>query len=165
MKFNTVKEYFYKLNNRGYQLMMVPLIIFTFFYSQSIVNLPDLVILSQEISRILFFVLGVLSAIALTIVQVRTKQEASAIAKEVGLGSKLEKLGTVLTRKMVALSMTVLLMPVALLFTGDSYFGVAFGILVLWYFLQWPTPGRVCRLLLLRGDEKEMVITRGEAFK
>jgi len=91
--------------------------------------------------------------------------KANAIAKEVGLGNKLEKLGTVLTRKMVAISMAVLLMPVALLFTGDSYFGIAFGVLALWYFLQWPTPGRVCKLLLLRGDEKEMVITRGEAFK
>ncbi len=165
MKFNSVKEYFYKLNNRGYQLMMVPLIIFTLFYSQSIMNLPGWVILNQDISRILFFALGILSVIVLTIVQIRTKKQASAIAKEVGLGGKLEKIGTVLTRKMVALSMTVLLMPVALLFTGDRYFGFAFGVLALWYFLQWPTPGRVCRLLSLRGDEKEMVITRGEAFK
>lgn len=165
MKFNSVKEYFYKLNNRGYQLMMVPLIIFTFFYSQSIVNLPTFVIVNQEISRILFFASSVIILIALTIVQLRTKMKANAIAKEVGLGNKLEKLGTVLTRKMVAISMAVLLMPVALLFTGDSYFGIAFGVLALWYFLQWPTPGRVCKLLLLRGDEKEMVITRGEAFK
>jgi hypothetical protein len=165
MKFNSVKEYFYKLNNRGYQLMMMPLIIFTFFYSQSIIKLSGLVILNPEISRILFYAMVVLSVIALTIVQTRTKKMANAIAKEVGLGSKLEKLGTVLTRKMVTLSVAVLLMPVALLFTGDGYFGIAFGVFALWYFLQWPTPGRVCRLLYLRGDEKEMVITRGEAFK
>jgi hypothetical protein len=71
----------------------------------------------------------------------------------------------VLTRKMVALSTMVILMPLALLFSGDEYFNIAFGVLVLWFFLQWPTPGRVCRLLKLRGDEKEMVITRGDAFK
>lgn len=165
MKFNSVKEYFYKLNNRGYQLMMMPLIIFTFFYSQSIIKLSGLIILNQEISRILFYPIVVLSVISLTIVQIRTKKKANVIAREVGLGSKLEKLGTVLTRKMVTLSMAVLLMPVALLFTGDTYFSIAFGVFVMWYFLQWPTPGRVCRLLHLRGDEKEMVITRGEAFK
>ena len=165
MKFNSVKEYFYKLNNSGYQLMMVPLIIFTFYYSQSLIKLPRLAILNQETSRILFFALGLSSAIVLTIVQIVTEKKAGVIAKEVGLGIKLEKLGTALTRKLVTLSLTVLLMPLALLFTGDSYFSVAFGVLVLWYFLQWPTPGRVCRLLKLKGDEKEMVISRGEAFK
>jgi hypothetical protein len=70
-----------------------------------------------------------------------------------------------LIRKMTVLSLIVLLMPLALLFTGYNYFSIAFGVLALWFFVQWPTPGRVCRLLQLRGDEKQMVITRGEAFR
>jgi len=165
MKFNSVKEYFYKLNNTGYQLMMVPLILFTFFYSQSIVNLSGLIIFDQEISRILFFALCGISVLVLTVVQLETKKKANGIAKLVGLGIKLEKLGTLLTRKMTVHAMIILLMPLALLLTGDNYFSMAFGVLLSWFFLQWPTPGRVCRLLQLRGDEREMVITRGEAFK
>ncbi len=165
MKFNSVKEYFYKLNNTGYQLMMMPLIIFIFFYSQSIVTLPGLILLDPENSKILFFVLCGFSVVFLTFVQVYTNKIANKISKEVGLGIKLEKLGTLLTRKMVAISLLVLLIPLALLFSGNNYFSLFFGVLVLWYFLQWPTPGRVSRLLQLRGDEKEMVITRGEAFK
>ena len=165
MKFNSVKEYFYKLNNTGYQLMMVPLILFTFYYAQSIINLSGMIILNHEISKILFFALCGLSIIALTIVQLKTKNKANAIARQVGLGIKLEKLGALLTRKMLAISILALLMPIALLLTGDSYFSIVFGVLVLWFFLQWPTPRRVCRLLQLRGDEREMVITRGEAFK
>lgn len=165
MKFNSVKEYFYKLNNTGYQLMMVPLILFILFYSQSIIHLSGFTILSQEISRILFYVLCGVSSIALTVVQITTIKSATMIAKEVGLGIKLEKLGTVLKRKMTILSVIILLMPLALLLTGDNYFSLGFGALVIWFFLQWPTPGRVCSLLQLRGDEKEMVLTRGEAFK
>ena len=165
MEFNSVKDYFYKLNNRGYQLMMLPLITFALFYSQPVFNLPELVLLNQENSSILFFVAGVFTLVALTIVQIRTKNQARAIAKEVGLGIKLERLGTVLTRKMVAISLTILFISMALFFTGDSYFAIAFAILFFWYFMQWPTPGRVCRLLNLRGDEHQMVITRGEAFK
>ncbi len=92
-------------------------------------------------------------------------RKASIIAQQVGLGIKLEKLGTLLTIKLWLISLTVVMMPLALLFTHQAYFSVAFGILVLWFFLQWPTPGRVCRLLRLRGDEREMVITRGDAFK
>jgi hypothetical protein len=165
MKFNSVKEYFLKLNNTGYQLMMAPLVIFTFFYMQSIVLLPDLIIISKEISRILFYVLCGLSLIILTVVQIKTKLKANEVGKEVGLGIKLERLGEVLKRKMITISIVVLVMPLALVISGDNYFSIAFGVLVLWYFLQWPTPGRVCRLLQLKGDEKEMVITRGEAFR
>lgn len=165
MKFSSVKEYFYKLNNRGYQLMMVPFILFILFYAQSILNLYSLVFISQEIASILFKALCSISVIALTIVQLSAKRKARMIASEVGLGIKLEKLGTLLIRKMTMISLIVMMMPLALLFTGDTYFSLAFGILVLWFFLQWPTPARVCRLLNLRGDEREMVITRGEAFK
>jgi hypothetical protein len=165
MKFNSVKDYFYKLNNRGYQLMMVPLILFTFYYAQSIVKMTGMTVLNQEISSVLFFVFGGLSVVVLTVVQIRTKNKATSIAKQVGLGIKLEMLGTLLTRKMMIISILTLLMPLALLFTGDGYFSIAFGVLVVWFFLQWPTPKRVCRLLQLKGDEREMVMTRGEAFK
>jgi hypothetical protein len=83
----------------------------------------------------------------------------------VGLGIKLEKMGSVLKAKMAVLSTLILLMPVNLLLTNEDYFAIAFGLLSLWYFMQWPTPIRISRLLKLKGDEKTMVITRGDAFK
>ncbi len=165
MKFNSVKEYFYKLNTTGYQLMMLPLIPFILHYAQSIVKLPGLILFNEQISGTLFLPVCGLGLITLTTVQIMTKKKANVIAKEVGLGIKLEKLGTLLTLKMVALSIMVLLMPLALLFSGNEYFNISFGVFVLWFFFQWPTPGRVSRLLKLRGDEREMVITRGDAFK
>jgi hypothetical protein len=165
MKFNYVKDYFYQLRNMGYQLMMLPLILFIVFYSQSVIKLPSLTLLNDQLSRIVFYILSGMSAIFLTAVQIKTKRRSNIIAKEVGLGIKLEKLEKVLRRKMKEISAVVLVMPLMLLFTSDDYFSIAFGVLTLWYFLQWPTPGRVCRLLKLRGDEREMVITRGEAFK
>ncbi len=160
-----MKEYFYTLNNTGYQVLMVPIILIILYYSQSWVDLSGLALSDQTISRVLLIALSVLSLTVLVLAELLAKRKATTIAKEVGLGIKLEKLGTVLIRKMVALSIATLLMPVALLFTGNSYSIVGFGILLLWFFWQWPRPDRVSRLLHLRGDEKEMVITRGEAFK
>ena len=55
MRFNSVKEYFYKLNSRGYQLMMIPLIFFIFYYSQWVIELPELVLVNKEVARALFF--------------------------------------------------------------------------------------------------------------
>ncbi len=165
MKFGSVREYFYKLNTVGLQLMMLPLILFIIFYSRPIIKLPELTLFTKEISVILLFVTGGVSIIALTAVQIITKRKANTIAKEVGLGIKLERLGRVLKNKMVTFSIMILLMPLMLIVTDEQYFSIAFGILALWYFLQWPTPGHVCRLLKLKGDEREMVITRGDAFK
>ncbi len=165
MKFNSMKEYFYKLNNTGYQLLMVPIILIILYYSQLLAHLTGLVVLDKAIERVLLMALSGLCLAVLVLAQLLAKRKANAIAKEVGLGIKLEKLGAVLIRKMVALALAIWLMPVALLLTGNGYFSMAFGVLLLWFFLQWPRPNRVCQLLKLRGDEKEMVITRGEAFK
>jgi membrane-associated phospholipid phosphatase len=164
MKFNYVKEYFYKLSSLGYQLMMLPLILFIIYYTQSLILLPDLTLWSEQVSQIIFFVMSGISIIILTAVQIFTNIKANLIARENGLGIKLEKLERILNRKMKLLSVLILAMSLMLLFTGNSYFSMAFGVLTLWYFLQWPTPARVCRLLKLRGDEREMVITRGDAF-
>ena len=138
MKFNSVKEYFYKLNNMGYQLMMVPLILFTLYYSRLIESLSGVVVLSREIASILFFVLCGLNVIVLTLVQVMTARKARMIAREIGLGIKLEKLGTVLSRKMVAISIMVMLMPLALLITGDDYFSIAFVLRHCGFFYSGP---------------------------
>jgi hypothetical protein len=165
MKFGTVREYFSKLYTMGFQLMMLPLVLFIIYSAQWIIKMPELVKFDQETSRVLFLIMSCLNISVLIVVQFVTKKKANGIAREVGLGIKLEKLGSVLRAKMVTLSILILLMPLLLLFTDKNYFAIAFGVLSLWYFLQWPTPARIARLLKLRGDEKTMVLTRGDAFK
>ena len=164
MKFNSLREYFYRLNTLGLQLTMMPLIIFIFFYSQTLTKL-SFVILNANASWWLLIALVIVSFATLTGVQVYSYRNAKLIAAEVGLGIKLEKLGDVLLKKMKVISVVILLAPCALLVTGNSNFAILFCVLMAWYFVQWPSPGKVSRMLKLKGDEKLMVITRGEAFK
>jgi len=164
MKFNSVKEYFLKLNNTGYQLMMVPLILFIYFYTQSYF-LDSQPLIEPPMGDYLLLILIGLSVAVLAIVQIKSAKKANRIATEVGLGIKLEKLGTVLIARMVWKAAITLLMPIGLVVTGNQLFSVLFGITLAWFFLQWPTPGRVSELLKLRGDEREMVLSKGETFK
>lgn len=164
MKFNSLREYFYRLNTLGLQLTMVPLIIFIFFYSQTLTKLT-FVILDAETSWWLLIALAISSFATLTGVQVYSYRKAKLITTEIGLGIKLEKIGDVLLSKMKIMAGVILIAPCALLISGDSNFAILFGLLMLWYFVQWPSPGKVSRMLKLKGDEKLMVITRGEAFK
>jgi hypothetical protein len=164
MKFNSVKEYFYKLNNTGYQLMMVPLILFIYFYSQSYFYDSQPLIEPRFNTYLLYALIGI-SVITLTTVHIRTRNKATRIAGEVGLGIKLEKLGSLLISRMIWKAVITVLMPLGLLATGNQVFSVFFGATLGWFFLQWPTPSRVAALLKLRGDEREMVLSKGEAFK
>ncbi len=164
MKYNSVKEYFLKLNNTGYQLMMIPLILFIYFYTQSYFFKSQPLVGPQRGESLLLIIIG-LSVIVLTIVQIQTRKMALRIAAEVGLGIKLEKLGSVLIARMVWKAVITLTMSLGLVATGNPIFSILFGITMAWFFLQWPTPGRVSDLLKLRGDEREMVMSRGEAFK
>jgi len=38
-------------------------------------------------------------------------------------------------------------------------------LILVWLYVQWPSPKRVSKDLELRGDEEKMVLTKGEAFK
>lgn len=165
MKFNSVKEYFYKLNNIGYQAMMVPLICFIYFYTQSFFYDHTPLILDETSQFYLLTGVVFMGLVILTIVQLITYKKAKRISSQVGLGIKLERLGTVLKTQLIGLAGIALLMPLGLVATGHPAFTVAFGIALAIYFLHWPTPARVVRLLKLKGDEREMVLSRGEAFK
>lgn len=164
MKFNSVKEYFYKLTNMGYQAMMVPLILFIFFYARLLFFSSKPLI--ENTNQHLYWLIGFasLGVLVLTSVHVFSYRKAKAISREVGLGIKLEKLGTVLVRHIFWQASVVTLMPVGLVLTGNSIFSIAFAVCLLFYFLNWPTPKRVARLLALKGDERTLVLNRGEGF-
>ena len=144
--------------------MMVPLLIFILSYLQLFTKVT-FIIFDSEVSNVLFFVLSGIVIFTLTIVQIFTSISIRKIAMEIGLGIKLEKLGQLLTKKMLMMALQNLLASVGLLLTGNIYFALLFAAVFIWYFLQWPTPDSVSRALNLKGDEEKMVLTRGEAFK
>ncbi|MBN8577561.1 MAG: hypothetical protein J0L66_11505 [Cytophagales bacterium] len=164
MKFNSVKEYFFRLNNAGYQLAMVPLIVFIFHYST--LHTFSLKLELSELSMYyLFMSSSMLLLIVLTVVHFYVQAAARKLVKAIGLGLKLERLGRVLLRRLVVLALVVFLMPVGLVFTHHTGFAIGFVVALLWYLVNWPTPAQVSNLLQLKGDEKEMVLSKGEAFK
>jgi len=165
MKFNSVKEYFYRLNNTGYQLMMVPLILFIYYYGSAYAFTARTWISNATLT--LYILIGVVTfaLIALTAVHFFVRAKAEKISKQTGLGLKLELLGSVLMKRMIVQGLIILMMPVGLVLTHHLGFTFGFIVLLAWFFLHWPTPTQVCNLLKLKGDEKEMVLSKGEAFK
>lgn len=164
MKFNSVKEYFYRLNNTGYQLMMIPLIVFIYHYASVYttsfrLNLTEVMVYYGLLGT------SVLALVALTVVHFYVRSASRQLVKLTSLGLKLEKLGSVLIKRLLVLAMVTLCMVTGLVLTHYNGFAIGFVLTLLWYFVNWPTPGQVSNLLHLKGDEKEMVLSKGEAFK
>jgi len=165
MKFNSVKEYFLRLNNTGYQLMMVPLIVFIYHYASAYAFTTWLWITDVAIINYLLIGMATLSLIVLTVVHFFVRARAIKISGQTGLGLKLEQLGNVLIQRLIVLALMTLAMPIGLVLTHHIGFTIGFIVLLVWFFLHWPTPTQVSNLLKLKGDEKEMVLSKGEAFK
>ena len=165
MKFNSVKEYFYRLNSIGYQCMMLPLILFILFFGQSAFAVLPLLLTNNTWFDSVFWAVVGLTVISLTTVQFIHFRQANAIGRKVGLGLKLEEYADLAIKKMKWISVMTSLVALSLFLTGDIRLAITFVVILLYFFTQWPSPKTVARQLHLRGDEQKMVVTRGEAFK
>lgn len=164
MKFNSIKEYFYRLTNGGYQRMMLPLILFTLYFGQSSFMLFQPFLSNEMWIDPIFYGVAIATLLCLTTVQVVYYFKFKSIAKMIGLGLKLENYGDHALHKMNWISFVALLQPVGLFAIADNRLAIIFALVFVWFFLQWPSPKTVARQLQLKGDERKMVVTRGEAF-
>jgi hypothetical protein len=143
---------------------MLPLIVLIFAYLQTLTKF-SFILFDEEASKLILIVFCGYILVTLITLHLVTKKYVKRLTKLIGLGIKLEKLGAILSIKLFILAFQNLLAAIGLLVTDNIHFALLFGLLIIWYFLQWITPSSVSKMLQLKGDEKEMVLTRGEVFK
>ena len=165
MKFNSVKEYFYKLNSAGYQRLMLPLIVFILYFGQSAFALFQPFLTNEIFVEMFFYGCLVIALVILTTVQLLAYQKIKAIRKKIGLGIKLEEYANAVLKRMNGMSFVSTVLPMALFVSADNRLAIIFAVIFLIFFVQWPSPKRVARQLRLKGDERMMVVSRGDAFK
>lgn len=165
MNFSSLKEYFYKLYNASMKCVLVPLAAYLALYYLSLSGMILPVITDELPTMIILGVYAVLVVIALTIVHLEVKKILKSNLEMVGLGNKLDLFHSITRKKMKALVWVSLFTATGFLLTFHQWFSIYFALILVWYLFQWPTPRKVSRLLQLRGDEREMVLTKGEAFK
>ena len=161
----TLKEYFYKLYNRGMMMLLLPIAEFlTIYYLIFSGILPP--IIDDELGvEILVISIPIIVLTILTIVQLEARKRFEKIADEPSLGKKLDLYSPVAKRKIKSLVWCSLLLGIGFFLTSDQRFSIYFGAIIGWCAWQWPSPRKISRDLKLKGDEREMVMTKGDAFK
>lgn len=164
MKFSTIKEYFYKLYNVCYMITLIPLAVFIYLYLKlqvveinSFLQDPGYILIAQ----ISFFVFGVA---LLTSVHLVVRSKMKRLSREFGLGNKMDKYANYTRARIGVGAFASVLMGAGLFITGSEVFSLYFLGILLWMAYHWPTPKGMCVELVLKGDEKEMILYKRESF-
>ena len=165
MNFSSLKEYFYKLYNACLLSLLLPMGVFLAIYYLSLSGLVSPYIREEELVEFLKYAYLSLILIALTIVHLGIHKRLKANVKVVGLGKKLDLYYFVVRTRMRTFIAVSVFLAAGFFLTSHQWFSLYFAAIIFWFLAQWPTPGKVSSQLRLRGDEKTMVITKGEAFK
>ena len=161
----TLKEYFYKLYNHSLVMMLLPIAEFLAIYYLILSGILSKIIEDELADQILLVSIPILVLVMLTIVHLETLKRCKKIADEPSLGKRLDLYQPVARRKINSIVWVSLLLAIGFFLTSDERFSIYFAVIIIWCAWQWPTPRRVSRDLKLKGDERKMVMTKGEAFK
>jgi hypothetical protein len=165
MNFSSLKEYFYKQYNACLLRMLLPMGVFLLIYYLSLSGMISPYIRAEDLVDFLRYTYLALILITLTIVHLEIYRRLKSHTGVVGLGKKLDLYYSVVRMRMKTFLAISLFLATGFFFTGHPWFSIYFACLIGWFLVQWPTPQKVSNQLRLRGDERTMVITKGEAFK
>jgi len=164
MNFSSIKEYFYKLTNRCYLLVLLPLLTFVYLYFQ--LQAKKIIPIVNNDRLVIFLLIGcaIAAVLNLTTVHLLARKRLLRYSSEVGLGNKLDRYYEIIVLRVGAGSASSLLMAVGLLLTGHEFFSLLFMLILIWIFFQWPSSKKACNDLRLKGDEYEMVLYKKDKF-
>lgn len=165
MNFTSIKEYFYKLYNICYVLVLAPLAVFLFLYYQLQVEKFSPIIKDQNTLHKVELGLFLLGAIILTTVHLHVRKRLVKVGKEVGLGDKMDHYFPLALLRTTMGAFVTFLMSIGFYLTGSIWCAVASGVTMLWIAWQWPSPKRFCNDLSVRNDERELMLKSKDSFK
>jgi len=155
MKFNSLREYFYKLHNLLYAALLPPLLLFAYFYLE----------FQSELSHetgLNLLVVGVAVAYLLILLYSLyvTRKQVLQLRVEPSLRVMLETYATVLKIRFFSVGGASMVLLAGFIFIHDHLFVALFIVSLIVFSVFWPTPRRVANDLKLKGDARELVISR-----
>ena len=163
MKYHSLGQYFYKLYALIFILILVPLAVFIFLYQAFRLEIVPAIGfgLSKEILSYLAIGLAfVVWLIAFLVFSIRLK----ALRKINSLGKRLSDYGTLTIVSNAIISLGMLILAGGYYLTENRWVTIIFIGSLIFLAFRWPFPKRVCKDLVLKGDEHMMVLYRMDSF-
>ena len=159
MKFNTLREYFYKLHNLLYMALLPPLLLFAYFYLEFQATL-----LTESTFSLMVVLVSCGYLFILLYGLYHTRKGVTTIRKEPSLRRMLETYADLLKVRFFSVGGASLLLLVGFVVVHDPLFVALFVVSLIVFSVFWPTSRRVANDLKLKGDARAMVIRKSESL-
>jgi hypothetical protein len=158
MKYNSVPEYFYKLHNRLYALVLIPLLSFVVLYWK--IKTGDIKGLSQDTG---FNYLLLLAFIVIVLVDWVVsffifRRNLKSILTLGSLGERMDRYYNFTILRFLFMVSGLVLLAAGFYITHDQYFTILFVTSMIGVAFFWPTSAKVCDDLNLKGDERKLIL-------
>lgn len=158
MKYNSIAEYFYKLHNRLYALVLIPLLMFVVLYWK--MKTGNINGLSQDtgFNYLLLLVSIVIVLVDWIVAFFIFKRNLKSILTLGSLGERLDHYYRFTLLRFLLMISGLVLLAVGFYLTGDKYFTILFVASMLGIAFFWPTSAKVCDDLNLKGEERKLIL-------
>lgn len=163
MKFQSIKEYFYKLTTIGFILLLLPMVVFIFLYYYLGNHEP--VITDQQTQILLLSALVIIFLISLTSVHWLYNARVRRLKKLIELARKMDGFFFLTFLKLSSYCACGLIASVGFYLTANSMFTGLFILIASAAIIQWPSPSSFCRRMDLRGPERDMVLNNRDLYQ
>ena len=159
MNYSSLREYFYKLHNLLYGIVLIPLLAFVVLYWQMQTgNIHGVLRQNEYQNQVLLIALSFIVLIDWMISLIMFKRGLKATRTLDSLGKKLDRyyLFTVLRFGLIVSGSLGL--AIGFYLTENQLFTILFVSSFAMLIFFWPTPAKVCNDLLLKNDERTLVL-------
>jgi hypothetical protein len=158
MKYSSLREYFYKLHNYLYAIILLPFLTFVVLYWQMQEgNLEGPFRTNEWYRNVMMGACGLILTTDWILSAFLFAKGLKATHSLDSLGNKLDRYFSFVLFRFAIVTSGALTLAIAFYLTESQYFTVMFVLNMLLLFFFWPTPGRACDDLLLKGDERTLV--------
>jgi len=158
MHYSSLREYFYKLHNLLYGIVLIPLLAFVVLYWQMQAgNVEGLLKQDEYLNKLLLIVFSVLVSLDWSISIVLFHRGLKATRTLDRLGRKLDRYFSFTMLRFALVVSGSIGLAIGFYLTENQLFTILFVISFALLLLLWPTPTKVCDDLQLKGDERTLV--------
>jgi len=159
MKYNSIREYFYKLHNLLYAFILLPLLVFVVLYWQiQEGNLSGPFYLDTMVTQILIALMGAVIFTDWVISLLLFNRGLKSIRKIQSLGERLDRYFSLTVLRFAIILSGSIALAIGFFLTESQMFTIIAVSNVLLVLLLWPRPAKVCGDLQLKGDERTLVL-------
>jgi hypothetical protein len=159
MKYSSLREYFYKLHNLLYGIILLPFLVFVVLYWQlQQGNFEGPFRYMESYTNLMFGVCGFILVMEWIMAGFLFSKGLKAARTLDSLGKKLDRYFSFSILRFALVISGSLALAIGFYLTENQFFTILLGINIAPLLLFWPSPSKVCNDLRLKGDEQTLVL-------